>query len=159
LAAEHDPEVQSHIFHSDFRASGKGFREYVARAEREYGVHYVRSRVARVTEDEGHSPVIHYEDVHTSRPAQMAVDLAVLATSLIPRPETAHLAGVLGIVMDRYGFVKTEPLAPVDTTRPGIFAAGCCRGPFDIPESVMQASAAAARAARAGGSLPLGDRR
>jgi heterodisulfide reductase subunit A len=149
LAAEHDPDVESYVFYSDFRASGKGFREYVARAEQEYGVHYVRSRVARITEDDSHSPVIHYEDVATSRPARMVVDLAVLATSLIPRPGTADLAQVLGIEIDRNGFVKTEPFAPVDTTRPGVFAAGCCRGPFDIPESVMQASAAAARAARA----------
>lgn len=148
LAAEHDSAVESYIFYTDFRASGKGFREYVSRAEREYGVHYVRSRVARITEDEAQNPVIHYEDVVTSRPAQMTVDLAVLATSLIPRPGTAALAQVLGIEMDSYGFVKTEPFAPVDTTRPGIFAAGCCRGPFDIPESVVQASAAAARAAR-----------
>jgi heterodisulfide reductase subunit A len=154
LAAEHDPEVESYVFYSDFRASGKGFREYVARAEREYGVNYVRSRVARITEDDAHNSIIHYEDVATSRPARMAVDLAVLATSLIPRPETAHLAEMLDIEVDHDGFVKTEPFAPLDTTRPGVFAAGCCRGPFDIPESVTQASAAAARAARA-----IGDRR
>jgi len=148
LAAEHDAGVESYVFYTDFRASGKGFREYVARAEREYGVHYVRSRVARITEDGNHNPSIHYEDAETSRPARMTVDLAVLATSLIPRPTTAALAQVLGIEMDPYGFVRTEPFSPVDTTRPGIFAAGCCRGPADIPESVMQASAAAARAAR-----------
>ncbi|OQY23852.1 MAG: hypothetical protein B6I34_04165 [Anaerolineaceae bacterium 4572_32.1] len=148
LAAEHDAGVQSFVFYTDFRASGKGFRQYVNRAEREYGVNYVRSRVARITKDGAHNPVIHYEDIETSRPAQMTVDMAVLATSLIPRPGTAELARVLGIELDEYGFVKTAPLAPVDTTRPGIFAAGCCRGPFDIPESVMQASAAAARAAR-----------
>jgi heterodisulfide reductase subunit A len=148
LAAEHDAEVSSYVFYTDFRASGKGFREYVERAQREYGVHYVRSRVARIAEDEDHNPVIHYEDVESSRPARMTVDLAVLATSLIPRPETAALAQALGIEVDGYGFVKTAPFAPVDTTRPGVFAAGCCRGPFDIPESVVQASAAAARAAR-----------
>jgi len=153
LAAEHDPEVKSYVFYTDFRASGKGFREYVARAEREYGVRYVRSRVARVGEDETHNPVIRYEDVATSRPAQMTLDLAVLATSLVPRPETAELAQVLDIETDQYGFVKTDPFAPVDTTRPGVFAAGCCRGPFDIPESVMQASAAAARAARVVGEV------
>ncbi len=146
LAAEHEPDVESYIFYTDFRASGKGFREYVARAEREYGVHYVRSRVARITEGEDENPVIHYEDVETSRPARMAVDLAVLATSLIPRPDAAELAQVLGIELDSYGFVKTDPMSPVDTTRSGVFAAGCCRGPSDIPESVMQASAAAARA-------------
>ncbi|MFZ5916916.1 MAG: FAD-dependent oxidoreductase [Chloroflexota bacterium] len=148
LAAEHDPEVTSFVFYTDFRASGKGFREYVARAERDYGVRYVRSRVARIEQDEAQNPIIRYEDAETSRPAQITVDLAVLATSLIPRPDTAELAAMLGVEVDRYGFVKTEPFAPVDTSRPGIFAAGCCRGPFDIPESVMQASAAAARAAR-----------
>ncbi|HEY74177.1 MAG TPA: CoB--CoM heterodisulfide reductase iron-sulfur subunit A family protein [Thermoflexia bacterium] len=151
LAAEHDTEAESYVFYTDFRASGKGFREYVARAEREYGVHYVRSRVARITEGENEDPIIHYEDVETSRPAKMTVDLAVLATSLIPRPDTAELARVLGIEVDTYGFVETDPLAPVDTTREGIFAAGCCREPSDIPESVVQASAAAARAA---GVLP-----
>jgi heterodisulfide reductase subunit A len=153
LAAEHDPEAKSYVFYSDFRASGKGFREYVARAEQEYGVNYVRSRVARVAEDEANNPIIHYEDMETSRPARVAVDLAVLATSLIPRPGTAALAQMLDIQVDTYGFVKTEPHAPVDTTRPGIFVAGCCRGPFDIPESVVQASAAAARAARVVGGV------
>ena len=148
LAAEHQPGVECTVFYTDFRASGKGFREYVARAEDEYGVRYVRSRVARIDEDENQNPVIHYEDTESSRPARMTVDLAVLATSLIPRPDTSELAGILGIDLDSHGFVKTEPFAPVDTTRSGIFAAGCCRGPFDIPETVMQASAAAARAAR-----------
>ncbi len=151
LAAEHDPQVESYIFYTDFRGSGKGFREYVERAEREYGVHYVRSRVARITEDGDHNPIIHYEDAATFRPARLTVDLTVLATSLIPRPTTAALAQVLGIEMDAYGFVQTDPFSPVDTSRPGIFVAGCCRGPADIPESVMQASAAAARAARFAG--------
>jgi len=71
LAAEHDHEVESYVFYTDFRASGKGFREYVARAEREYGVRYVRSRVARITGDEEDNPVLHYEDAETSRPARM----------------------------------------------------------------------------------------
>jgi heterodisulfide reductase subunit A len=154
LAAEHDSEVESFVFYTDFRASGKGFREYVNRAEREYGVRYVRSRVARIKEDGAQNPMIRYEDADTSRPAQMVVDIAVLATSLIPRPGTAELAGLLDVEVDSYGFLKTDPLAPVDTTRLGVFAAGCCRGPFDIPESVMQASAAAARAARVVGQVP-----
>jgi heterodisulfide reductase subunit A len=148
LAAEHDTDAESHVFYADFRASGKGFREYVTRAEQEYGVRYVRSRVARITEDEADNPIIHYEDADTSRPARMTVDMAVLATSLIPRPTTAELARILEIEVDSYGFLRTEPMTPVDTTRPGIFTAGCCRGPFDIPESVIQASAAAARAAQ-----------
>jgi heterodisulfide reductase subunit A len=77
----------------------------------------------------------------------MVVDLAVLATSLVPRHDAPQLAGVLGIELDEFGFVKADPFAPVDTSRPGIVACGCCLGPADIPQSVAQASAAAARAA------------
>jgi heterodisulfide reductase subunit A len=105
LAAEHDSEAESYVFYADFRASGKGFREYVARAEREYGVSYVRSRVARVSEDQANNPVIHYEDADTHRPARMTVDLAVLATSLMPRPGTIELARILEIDLDDYCFV------------------------------------------------------
>jgi heterodisulfide reductase subunit A len=77
----------------------------------------------------------------------MMVDLAVLATSLIPRHDAPQLAQVLGIELDEYGFVRTAPFAPADTSRPGILACGCCLGPSDIPQSVAQASAAAGRAA------------
>jgi heterodisulfide reductase subunit A len=77
----------------------------------------------------------------------MKVDLAVLATSLVPRHDAAQLAEVLDIELDEFGFVKTDPFLPNDTSRPGIVACGCCLGPADIPQSVTQASAAAARAA------------
>jgi heterodisulfide reductase subunit A len=148
LAREHIPDVQSYIFYTDLRASGKGFREYVDRAEREYGVTYIRSRVAQIEEDENGRMVFHYEDRHTSRPQQMKVDLAVLATSLIPGPGVAALAEALDLELDEYGFFQTNPFSPTDTTREGIFICGCCRAPADIPQSVAQGSGAAARAAQ-----------
>jgi len=77
----------------------------------------------------------------------MTADLAVLATSIMPRSEVEELAKVLGVELDEYKFFKTDPLSPLDTTRPGIFVCGCCREPTDIPESVAQASGAAERAA------------
>jgi heterodisulfide reductase subunit A len=147
LAWEHDHDARSYVFYTDLRGSGKGFREYIDRAEQDYGVTYVHGRVAQILQDDNHSPIIKYEDAATSRPQKMTVDLAVLATSLVPRHDAAQLAGVLGIELDVFGFVKTDPFAPADTSRPGIVACGCCLGPADIPQSVTQASAAAARAA------------
>jgi heterodisulfide reductase subunit A len=148
LAREHIPGVQSYIFYTDLRASGKGFREYIERAKREYGVEYIRSRVAKIEEGEDGRMVFHYEDTASSRPQQMKVDLAVLATSLIPGPGVAALAEVLNLELDEYGFFETNPFSPTDTTREGIFTCGCCRAPVDIPQAVAQASGAAARAAQ-----------
>jgi len=146
LAREHSPDVESYIFYTDLRASGKGFREYIDRAQREYGVEYIRGRVAHIKENEGGRLVFHYEDAATFRPQQMEVDLAVLATSLIPGPGVAALAEILGLELDEYGFFRTNPFSPTDTTREGVYTCGGCRGPSDIPQAVAQASGAAARA-------------
>jgi len=148
LAREHIPDVRSYVFYTDLRASGKGFREYIDRAQREYGVEYIRGRVARIEEDEDGKLVFHYEDVATSRPRQMKVDLAVLATSLIPGPGVSSLAEILELELDEYGFFRTNPFSPTDTTREGVYTCGGCRGPSDIPQAVTQASGAAARAAQ-----------
>ncbi len=147
LAWEHEPDTESYVFYTDLRGSGKGFREYMERAEREYAVTFVHGRVAQIVEDADHNPIIKYESVSTMRPQRRTVDLAVLATSLVPRHDAPLVAETLGIRLDEYGFVATEPFAPTDTSRPGIVACGCCLGPADIPSSVAQASAAAARAA------------
>jgi heterodisulfide reductase subunit A len=147
LAHEHDPEVKSHIFYMDLRAAGKGFQEYVARGEQEYDISYIRGRVAKITEDHDENPIVWYEEIQSSETTRMNVDLAVLATSLMPRRGVEELAKVLGIELDEYNFFTTDPLNPLDTTRPGIFVCGCCREPTDIPESVAQASGAAERAA------------
>ncbi len=148
LAREHIPDVQSYIFYTDLRASGKGFREYIERAKREYGVQYIRSRVAKIEEDEDGRLLFYYEDKMGSRPRQMKVDMAVLATSLIPASGVSTLAEILDIERDEYGFFATDPFSPTDTTREGIFTCGCCRAPVDIPQAVAQASGAAARAAQ-----------
>ena len=156
LANEHDREVRSTIFYADLRAAGKGFQEYVNRAQSEYKVDYVRARVAEIMQDEMERPVICYEDTVTGESKSETVDLAVLAVSLVPRRGAQELADVLEVELDEDNFIKTAPFSPADTTRRGIFACGYCRGPADIPESVAQASGAAARAAEiAMGSLEL----
>jgi heterodisulfide reductase subunit A len=147
LAHEHDPKVKSHIFYMDLRAAGKGFQKYVARGEHEYNISYTRGRVAKITEDRKEKPIIWYEEIQSSKTKKIPVDLAVLATSLLPRKGVKELAKVLDVELDEYNFFKTDHLSPLDTTRPGILVCGCCREPTDIPESVAQASGAAARAA------------
>jgi heterodisulfide reductase subunit A len=147
LAWEHDHEAHSSIFYTDLRGSGKGFREYMVRARESFGVSFVRGRVAQILEDDHQNPIIKYEDASTLRPERMTVDLAVLAVSLVPARDAPEMAAILEIELDEFGFVKTDPFAPADTSRPGIVACGCCLGPSDIPQSVAQASAAAARAA------------
>jgi heterodisulfide reductase subunit A len=149
LAHEHDPEVKSHIFYMDLRAAGKGFQKYVSRGEQEYNVSYIRGRVAKITEDRNENPRVWYEETQSSKTEKLPVDLVVLATSLMPRRDVEELAGILGVELDKYKFFKTESLTPLDTTKPGVFVCGCCRGPTDIPDSVAQASGAAEKAAEA----------
>jgi len=147
LAYEHNPKVKSYIFYMDLRAAGKSFQEYVARGEQEYNISYIRGRVAKITEDHDENLMVWYEETKSSKTKKMTVDLAVLATSLMPRRSVKELAKALGVELDEYNFFKTDPLIPLDTTKPGIFVCGCCRDPTDIPESVTQASGAAERAA------------
>jgi len=147
VAYEHDPDIRSTIYYMDLRANGKGFEECLRRAREECGVRYVRSRVSEIIQDGDGRPLLRYEDTRTGAPAEEVADLVILVTGLVSRPGVAALSESLGIEMDEDRFIKTEAFLPVDTTREGILACGFCRGPADISESVIQGSAAAARAA------------
>ena len=150
LANEHDPELRPYIFYTDLRAGGKRFQEYIARAEDEYQVTYIRSRPGSIGENqETGNPIVRYEDTTVRQVNEMEVDLVVLCQALVPRQGQQEIAKVLGIALDEYGFVHTPErlLHPVDTSVPGIFACGYCQSPQDIPDSVAQASGAAARVA------------
>jgi heterodisulfide reductase subunit A len=150
LANEHDPETSSYIFYTDLRAGGKRFQEYITRAKEEYQVIYIRSRPGIIGENpETGDPILRYEDTNLRQVQEMEVDLVVLCQALIPRDGQGEVAESLGITLDEYGFVYTPErlLRPVDTSVPGIFACGYCQSPQDIPDSVAQASGAAARVA------------
>jgi heterodisulfide reductase subunit A len=146
LGREHDPESVSYIFHTDLRNVGKWFQRYQTRGEEEYGIRFVRGRIAEIEEGPGDNPVVWYEDTRTRRVEKLEVDMVVLATAALPSPDAAALGEMLGVDVDRYGFVLTDDATPADTSAPGVFACGFCKGPCDIPESVAQASAAACRA-------------
>ena len=143
IAAEHLGEVDAAIFFMDLRAFGKGFDEYVDRA-RAAGVRFVRSMVSRVIED----PVTHdlvLRHVTESGEAQSETfDLVVLSVGMRIPEDVRAMADRLGVGLDDFGFARSSSLAPLTTNVPGIFVAGAFAGPKDIPETVAEASAAAA---------------
>jgi heterodisulfide reductase subunit A len=157
LANEHYRDLKSFIFYTDMRAVGKQFQEYIIRAREEYGVGYIRSRPGKITvNEETGNPVVWYDETVYSdagdperRVASMEVDLVVLCQALVPHSVHAEIAEKLGLMLDESGFIaiQNKLIRPVDTTVPGIFACGFCQGPQDIPDSVVQASATAARVA------------
>ncbi len=148
IAYEHEPETRSVIFGMDIRAVGKGFEEYKIRGGNQAGISYVRGRVAEITQGPDNNPVLTYEDTRERVVKSEAFDMVILATACVPSRGIAELAEVLGIELDEFGFFKTDVSQPMDTTRAGIFTCGCSHSPMDIPESVAQASGAAARAAQ-----------
>jgi heterodisulfide reductase subunit A len=150
LVREHIPDARISIFYIDLRAFGRGFQEFVNRAKTEYGIRFIRSSPGEIIEDPAtKSLIIWFEDIVTRSIQKLMFDLVVLCPALVPRKEAGELAKILGIEVDEYGFIKPYDAVayPVDTTVPGIFASGYCLGPKtgDIPDSITQGSAAAAR--------------
>jgi len=147
LAREHDPESVSYIFHTDLRNVGKWFQKYQKKAEEEYGVKFIRGRVAEIHEDNDSNPIVWYEDTRQRKVLSLKVDMVVLATAAMPSKDAKKLAKIFGVRTDKYGFVLTPSGRPTDTSVEGIFVCGFSKGPCDIPEAVAQASGAAERAA------------
>jgi len=152
LVKEHHRDAHVCIFYIDLRAFGRGFQEFINRAKSEFGIRFIRASPGEIIED----PVtknlsIWYEDTVAGRIENLVFDLVVLCPALVPRTGARELAKVFGIEIDKYGFFRASDniTNPVDTTVPGIFACGYCLGPKtgDIPDSIMQGSATAARVA------------
>jgi heterodisulfide reductase subunit A len=148
----------------DMRAFSKGYEAYYQRARQQYGVEYTRCRISALSEEPGTANlVVRYSDDQgpvigeegpadhrsriTSSIREEAFDLVVLSVGMEISEPVRKLGRDLGIELDDYGFCHTALFNPLETSRPGIFAAGPFREPKDIPESVVEASGAAARAA------------
>ncbi|TEU07421.1 CoB--CoM heterodisulfide reductase iron-sulfur subunit A family protein [Candidatus Bathyarchaeota archaeon] len=146
VAREHNPDLQCTIFFMDVRAYGKEFDAYYNRAEDEYGVRFVRSRVSYVGEvPESQNLLVRY--VEDGNPKTEEVDLVVLSVGMRPPKHAEELAKTLDIKLNKYNFCYSEIFSPLETSRPGIFVCGAFSSPKDIPESVAQASGAAVKAA------------
>ncbi|MEM3490742.1 MAG: FAD-dependent oxidoreductase, partial [Fervidicoccaceae archaeon] len=146
LAKEHLENVSCTIYYMDIRAFGKGFNEFIERAKNEFGIKYVRGKVARIEEDPSSRDLtLIYEDTSHSYLKRESYDLVVLAVAIRPN----RIYPIIPVETNEDGFVKLKDpyIDPVSTTVDGIFVAGVAAGAKDIPDSVSEASAAAARAA------------
>ncbi|HVP26441.1 MAG TPA: CoB--CoM heterodisulfide reductase iron-sulfur subunit A family protein [Candidatus Bathyarchaeia archaeon] len=146
IAKEHTPsKLDCKIFFMDMRSYGKEFDSYYERAQGEWGVQFVRSRVAGVTEDpKTNNLIVHY--VEDENPKTEEFDMVVLSIGMQPPKNVEQLAKNLGIKLNKYKFCETDTFSPVETSKPGVFVCGAFSAPKDIPESVAQASGAAAKA-------------
>jgi len=146
IAKEHTPSrLDPTIFYMDMRSYGKEFDSYYERAQGEWGIRFVRSRVAGVTEDPKTGNLfVHYVDNET--PKEEEFDMVVLSIGMQPPKEAEKLAKNLGIRLNKYRFCETETFSPVETSKEGIFVCGAFSAPKDIPESVAQAGGAASKA-------------
>ena len=140
------PDGQAYIFYMDIRAGGKGYEEFVQRATESDGVMYLRGKVSRLYEADGKVMVCGV-DTLVGRQVEIAADLVVLATAVVPAEQHDRVAEALQLETDQHGFLTTahDKAQPINASRPGVFAVGCCQGPRDIPDTVAQASGAAAK--------------
>jgi heterodisulfide reductase subunit A len=140
---------KSYVFYMDIRAGGKNYEEFVRRAIEEDGVNYVRGRVSRIYEKNGKLIVKGVDTLLGAMPVDIEADMVVLATAGVANGDAEALAQKLHVSYDAYKFfAEAHPkLKPVETNTAGIFLAGACQSPRDIPESVSMASGAAVKVA------------
>ncbi len=147
LLKDHFPQTQSYVFYIDIRAGGKNYEEFVQHAQREAGAIYFRGRVSKIYR-RGARLVVRGADTLAGEQVEVEADLVILAAAAVPRAGAAELARMLNIPSDRYGFyTEAHPkLQPVESMTKGVFLAGACQFPKDIPDAVATSGAAAIRA-------------
>jgi len=140
------PDGQATVFYIDVRTSGKAFDEFYQRTVEEDNVLYLRGKVSKVYK-EGDNLIVHGVDTLTGQKVEMEADMVVLAMSMVQTEGVTEVFKKLKIATDANGWLaEAHPkLRPVESLNAGFYLAGCAHGPKDIPETVSQASAAAAK--------------
>ncbi len=142
LTKDHDSGARCTIFHNDIRSYGKDFERFYERTKNLPGVRFVRSYVSIGREIPDSKNVTVRYTTPEDGVKEEEFDMVVLSVGLTPPTGARDLADRFGIELNGHGFCKTNPLNPMETSRPGIFISGAFRGPVDIPESVVTASGA-----------------
>ncbi len=148
LTRDHYPDTNCYVFYIDVRTPGKNFDEFYRRAVEQYGVHYIKGQVGKVTPQSDGTLDVQGSDLILNRQVHIKADMVVLAASIEADKSARPLATMLTTSMDNNDFFLEAhaKLRPVESPTAGIFLAGCCQGPKDIPETVAQSSGAAAKA-------------
>ena len=139
-------DAEVHEIYRDMRTFGKDYEEFYNRT-RNKGVHFYHGRVKGIEAKDGHL-VVSWDEAFYNQPDHVEVDMVILSTALEPQEDNARVASTFGISLSPDGFFleKHPKLAPVETATQGIYVAGTCQSPKDIPDSVAQAGDAAAAA-------------
>jgi heterodisulfide reductase subunit A len=147
LTRDHEPDTQATIYFMDIRAHGKGFDDYVDRARNRHGVQFRRSMISQIyLNPENENLIIETFDHHLNRKIEEEYELVVLSSGFKPSQAFTELARQVGLTTNPYGYLSADFDEPMTTSRPGIFACGGIETPKDIPETIIQAGAAAAEA-------------
>jgi len=148
LTRDHYPDTECYVFYIDVRTPGKNFDEFYRRAVEQYGVHYIKGMVGKVTPNADGTLDVQGSDLIMDKQVHIKADMVVLAASIEADKSARPLATMLTTSMDNNDFFLEAhaKLRPVESPTAGIFLAGCCQGPKDIPETVAQSSGAAAKA-------------
>jgi len=144
------PDIELSVYYIDIRTPSKGYEEFYDRA-RQMGIKFIQGRPGMITEDEEtHNLFVHSEDISLGKTVRHEYDMVMLNQAAIPQPDVDDVSSVLNVQQSPGGwFMEYHPkLRPVDSPTDGIFFAGACQGPKDIPASVASGSATAARAGR-----------
>ncbi|MGI5988672.1 MAG: 4Fe-4S binding protein [Lachnospiraceae bacterium] len=146
LTKDHYPDTDIYVFYIDVRTPGKNFDEFYRRAVEQYGVHYIKGAVGKVTPENG-KLIVQASDLLMNEQLTINADMVVLAAAIEPSHSARHLATMLTASMDTNDwFTEAHPkLRPVESPTAGVFLSGVCQGPKDIPETVAQAGAAASK--------------
>lgn len=146
LTRDKYPDTDVYVFYIDVRTPGKNFDEFYRRAVEEYGVHYIKGMVGKIS-PEGNKLKVQASDLIAGKQLHIDADLVVLAAAIEPDKSARPLATMLTASMDTNDFfTEAHPkLRPVESPTAGVFLSGTCQGPKDIPETVSQAGAAASK--------------
>ena len=148
LTRDHYPDTNCYVFTIDVRTPGKNFDEFYRRAVEQYGVNYIKGQVGKITPLADGTLDVQGSDLILNKQVHIKADMVVLAASIEADKSARPLATMLTTSMDTNDFFLEAhaKLRPVESPTAGIFLAGCCQGPKDIPETVAQSSGAAAKA-------------
>ena len=146
LIREKYPDTEVHVFYIDVRTPGKNYDEFFRRAVEQYGVDYIKGMVGKVYNENG-KLMVQGSNLIDNEQVTIASDLVVLAAAIEPEPSVRKIATLLTASIDTNNFLTEShaKLRPVESPTAGVYLAGMCQGPKDIPETVSQASACAAK--------------
>jgi len=146
LVREKYPDTEVYVFYIDVRTPGKNFEEFYRRAVEQYGVNYIKGMVGKIAEKNG-KLIVQGSDLIANEQVVIEADMVVLAAAIEPDPSARSIATMLTASIDTNNFfTEAHPkLRPVESPTAGIFLSGVCQGPKDIPETVAQATSAAAK--------------